>query len=88
MKEQTRAFLDGFNEVVPLEWLRYFDEKELEVRRWGGYKNRAVMTLELQQFHGLEPFLSGFILLPFSHSSFFCSGFQQHSIKYTRAYAL
>lgn len=31
MKEQTRAFLDGFNEVVPLEWLRYFDEKELEV---------------------------------------------------------
>lgn len=33
MKEQTRAFLDGFNEVVPLEWLRYFDEKELEVRR-------------------------------------------------------
>lgn len=33
VKEQTRAFLDGFNEVVPLEWLRYFDEKELEVRR-------------------------------------------------------
>jgi hypothetical protein len=29
--EQTKAFLDGFNEVVPLEWLRYFDEKELEV---------------------------------------------------------
>lgn len=33
MEEQTKAFLDGFNEVVPLEWLRYFDEKELEVRR-------------------------------------------------------
>lgn len=33
VKEQTRAFLDGFNEVVPLEWLRYFDEKELEVRK-------------------------------------------------------
>lgn len=32
MEEQTKAFLDGFNEVVPLEWLRYFDEKELEVR--------------------------------------------------------
>lgn len=31
MEEQTKAFLDGFNEVVPLEWLRYFDEKELEV---------------------------------------------------------
>ncbi|KAG7260333.1 hypothetical protein CRUP_004332, partial [Coryphaenoides rupestris] len=23
------AFLDGFNEVVPLQWLQYFDEKEL-----------------------------------------------------------
>lgn len=33
VKEQTKAFLDGFNEVVPLEWLRYFDEKELEVRK-------------------------------------------------------
>lgn len=32
MEEQTKAFLDGFNEVAPLEWLRYFDEKELEVR--------------------------------------------------------
>ena len=31
VKEQTRAFLDGFNEVVPLQWLQYFDERELEV---------------------------------------------------------
>lgn len=36
VEEQTKAFLDGFNEVVPLEWLRYFDEKELEVSRRGG----------------------------------------------------
>lgn len=35
VEEQTKAFLDGFNEVVPLEWLRYFDEKELEVRMTG-----------------------------------------------------
>jgi len=28
---QTRAFLDGFSEVVPLQWLQYFDERELEV---------------------------------------------------------
>lgn len=59
VKEQTRAFLDGFNEVVPLEWLRYFDEKELEVRKveQGGLKRRpprsfsknsTVMTLNLQ----------------------------------------
>uniref|UniRef100_A0A8B9L2J9 HECT-type E3 ubiquitin transferase n=1 Tax=Astyanax mexicanus TaxID=7994 RepID=A0A8B9L2J9_ASTMX len=33
---QTKAFLDGFNEVVPLQWLQYFDEKELEVRSSSG----------------------------------------------------
>ncbi|XP_033856083.1 NEDD4-like E3 ubiquitin-protein ligase WWP1 isoform X1 [Acipenser ruthenus] len=33
--EQTKAFLDGFNEVVPLQWLQYFDEKELEVMLCG-----------------------------------------------------
>ncbi|KAM4687357.1 NEDD4-like E3 ubiquitin-protein ligase WWP1 isoform 3-T4 [Discoglossus pictus] len=32
VEEQTKAFLDGFNAVVPLQWLQYFDEKELEVR--------------------------------------------------------
>ena len=30
-EEQTRAFLKGFDEVVPLNWLRGFDERELEV---------------------------------------------------------
>ncbi|CAG0889611.1 unnamed protein product [Darwinula stevensoni] len=34
-EEQTRAFLDGFNEVVPLEWLQYFDERELELMMCG-----------------------------------------------------
>lgn len=33
IEEQTKAFLDGFNEVVPLYWLQYFDEKEIEVIR-------------------------------------------------------
>ena len=32
VEAQTKAFLEGFNEVVPLEWLKYFDERELEVR--------------------------------------------------------
>ena len=31
VEKQTKAFLDGFNEVVPLQWLQYFDERELEV---------------------------------------------------------
>ncbi|XP_028841878.1 NEDD4-like E3 ubiquitin-protein ligase WWP2 isoform X1 [Denticeps clupeoides] len=35
VEEQNKAFLDGFNEVVPLEWLRYFDEKELELMLCG-----------------------------------------------------
>lgn len=30
-EEQQKAFLEGFNEVLPLEWLHYFDEKELEL---------------------------------------------------------
>ena len=31
VEEQTKAFLDGFSEVVPLQWLQYFDEREIEV---------------------------------------------------------
>ena len=26
-----KSFLEGFNEIVPLLWLQYFDERELEV---------------------------------------------------------
>lgn len=58
MEEQTKAFLDGFNEVAPLEWLRYFDEKELEVRAevpgtlslclWGS-RARCWQTVVLQK---------------------------------------
>lgn len=46
MEEQTKAFLDGFNEVVPLEWLRYFDEKELEVSwRLGWHRRAEILVL-------------------------------------------
>ena len=34
VEEQMKAFMDGFNEVVPLQWLQYFDEREMEVG-WG-----------------------------------------------------
>lgn len=55
VEEQTKAFLDGFNEVVPLEWLRYFDEKELEVRaeagrrgrKWAGWNEEPCGWMEL-----------------------------------------
>ncbi|KAL4631043.1 NEDD4-like E3 ubiquitin-protein ligase WWP1 [Arapaima gigas] len=35
MDEQIKAFLKGFNEVVPLHWLQYFDEKDLEMMLCG-----------------------------------------------------
>jgi len=35
IEEQTKAFLEGFNEMVPLEWLQYFDERELELMLTG-----------------------------------------------------
>ncbi|KAG7205569.1 hypothetical protein KM043_007541 [Ampulex compressa] len=35
IEEQTKAFLEGFNSVVPLEWLKYFDERELELMLCG-----------------------------------------------------
>lgn len=33
MEEQTQAFFEGFNEVLPQQYLQYFDAKELEVRQ-------------------------------------------------------
>ncbi|CAH1779730.1 unnamed protein product [Owenia fusiformis] len=35
VEEQTKSFLEGFNEVVPLQWLQYFDERELELMLCG-----------------------------------------------------
>ncbi|PAV62280.1 hypothetical protein WR25_14773 [Diploscapter pachys] len=31
VEQQTKAFFNGFNSVFPLEWLQYFDERELEL---------------------------------------------------------
>ena len=31
IEDQTKAFFTGFNSVLPIEWLQYFDERELEV---------------------------------------------------------
>ncbi|KAI6178218.1 E3 ubiquitin-protein ligase [Aphelenchoides besseyi] len=31
IEQQTRAFFNGFTSVFPLEWLHYFDERELEL---------------------------------------------------------
>ncbi|CAF0969391.1 unnamed protein product [Adineta ricciae] len=31
VEDQTKAFLHGFNEVVPLQWIQIFNERELEL---------------------------------------------------------
>lgn len=31
IEQQTRAFFNGFTSVFPIEWLQYFDERELEL---------------------------------------------------------
>ena len=32
---QTEAFLDRFNDIVPVNWLQFFDERELELMLCG-----------------------------------------------------
>ncbi|XP_022255905.1 E3 ubiquitin-protein ligase Su(dx)-like [Limulus polyphemus] len=44
-EEQTKAFLDGFNEVLPLEWLHYFDERELELMLCG------MQEIDIEDWH-------------------------------------
>lgn len=44
VEEQTQAFFEGFNEVLPQQYLQYFDAKELEVPT----EPRATRTKELQ----------------------------------------
>ena len=33
VKDQTKSFMEGFEEVVPIEWISIFDERELEVNK-------------------------------------------------------
>ncbi|VDM22733.1 unnamed protein product [Hydatigera taeniaeformis] len=34
-EEQMEAFMAGFSDVFPLQWLQYFDERELELDQHG-----------------------------------------------------
>ena len=38
VEEQTTKFLEGFGEVIPIEWLQYFDVRELEMMLCGIHK--------------------------------------------------
>ncbi|CAF1011549.1 unnamed protein product [Rotaria sordida] len=63
VEEQTKAFLYGFNEVVPQQWIQIFDERELELLLCGIskidildwerntiYKNYTETTKQVQWF--------------------------------------
>lgn len=54
VEEQTKAFLDGFNAVVPLQWLQYFDEKELEVRLVQMYIFKYILVLLGPEFYNVN----------------------------------
>ena len=45
IEQQTKAFLDGFNNVVPLYWLAYFDERELEVTHCFSFFYQTVLLI-------------------------------------------
>ena len=47
VEEQMKSFLDGFNEVVPLQWLQYFDERELELMLCGRSRDYVTDLLPL-----------------------------------------
>ena len=42
VEEQSQAFFEGFNEVLPQQYLQYFDAKELEVCRLIRYSGPCV----------------------------------------------
>lgn len=41
--EQWKAFMEGFNDVIPQQWLQYFDEKELEVSFWIQVRRHVIL---------------------------------------------
>ena len=63
VQEQTKAFLDGVNEVVPLQWLKYFDEKNWRLccvacKRLTWQTGREILFIDIIQETAIK--LSGF----------------------------
>jgi len=58
VEEQTQSFFEGFNEVLPQQYLQYFDAKELEVmKKW----TRPILTHFYQRRKG--SFLGFFLMV-------------------------
>lgn len=41
VEEQTQAFFEGFNEILPQQYLQYFDAKELEVMSFSLFQHTS-----------------------------------------------
>lgn len=52
--EQTKAFMAGFNEVVPLQWLHYFDEREFEVCFMWTFRVQLIYPTKVEVMRSLE----------------------------------
>nr|CAD7445561.1 unnamed protein product [Timema bartmani] len=64
IEEQTKNFLEGFNEVVPLEWLKYFDERELELMLCGMQEIDFVRSADSEKRARLLQFVTGTCRVP------------------------
>lgn len=51
VEEQTQAFFEGFNEILPQQYLQYFDAKELEVKDFVIARSRLLHIKYLNSSH-------------------------------------
>lgn len=73
VEEQTQAFFEGFNEVLPQQYLQYFDAKELEVHN--GLIRRliklvSVMLKPLTELHANSVFFLDHLLGDYPNRGF------------------
>ena len=52
VEEPLTSFFNGFNEVLPMSWLQYFDERELEVSFF--FSNSFSLFTFIQQVETVE----------------------------------
>ncbi|VDP38948.1 unnamed protein product [Schistosoma curassoni] len=78
VEDQTNAFLTGFEDVFPLQWLQYFDERELEEKKkkqfiekkieiFLKFFNNRVYTVEIHMETNLELSNQKFLVLVIEH---------------------
>ena len=84
VEQQTKAFFTGFNSVFPLEWMQYFDERELELLLCGMqdvdvddwqrntvYRHYAPQSKQVRHENERSHFSSNFLFYMFSSLDLF-----------------